>query len=262
MIAAICDAASPEFGATIAAANISCRFHASAAIPDFSRTSVYPSCHQKRVVEYDEWLLTDVLNKVTRRPWVFGIPKRLRIYYMYDRSLLGKLSKCAWNVASAFLKSAVPRDGAVPGASIAIQTYGDFINCNPHLHAIVTAGCFLPNGSFDGVPGFHAEDLEEAFQYEVLKMLEKEGKINDAVIENMLSWRHTGFHVHIGGRIWPEDETALGNLAKYIVRASFSQVRMLYIPAEKSSDGSAKVVYKKSTRSIRSAGLVCSLKNV
>ena len=74
-------------------------------------------------------------------------------------------------------------------------------------------------------------------------MLKKEGKINDAVIENMLSWRHTGFHVHIGARIWPEDETALGNLAKYIVRASFSQERMLYIPAEKSADGVAKVVY-------------------
>jgi hypothetical protein len=75
-------------------------------------------------------------------------------------------------------------------------------------------------------------------------MLKKEGKINDAIIDNMLSWRHTGFHVHIGARIWPEDETALVNLAKYIVRASFSQERMLYIPAEKSADGSAKVVYQ------------------
>ena len=55
------------------------------------------------------------------------------------------------------------------------------------MHAIVTDGCFLPDGSFADVPGFHAEDLEEAFQYEVLKMLKKEGKINDAVIENMLS---------------------------------------------------------------------------
>ncbi len=75
-------------------------------------------------------------------------------------------------------------------------------------------------------------------------MLKKEGKINDAVIENMLSWRHTGFHVHVGGRIRPEDENALGNLAKYIVRAGFSRERMLYIPAEKSADGSAKVVYQ------------------
>ena len=60
----------------------------------------------------------------------------------------------------------------------------------------------------------------------------------------MLSWRHTGFHVHVGARIWPEAETVLGNLAKYIVRASFSQERMLYISAEKSADGSAKVVYQ------------------
>ncbi len=202
-----------------------------------------PSCHQKRVVEYGEWLLTEVLKKVPHRHWVFSIPKRLRIYFIYDRSLLGKLSKCAWNVMSAFLKSAVPRDGAVPGASIAIQTYGDFLNPNPHLHAIATDGCFLPDNSFVGVPGFHAEDLEEAFQYEVLKMLKKEGKINDAIIENMLSWRHTGFSVHIGPRIWPEDETALGNLAKYIVRASFSQERMRYIPSDKSIDGTAKVIY-------------------
>ncbi len=80
--------------------------------------------------------MTDVLKKVPRRHWVFSIPKRLRIYFMYDRSLLGKPNKCAWNVASAFLKSAVPRDGAVPGASIAIRTYGDFLNFNPHFQSI------------------------------------------------------------------------------------------------------------------------------
>ncbi len=105
--------------------------------------------------------MTDVLKKVPRRRRVFGIPKRLRIYFMHDRSLLGKPSKCAWNVASAFLKSAVPRDGAVPGASFAIHAWGDFPDLNPHPRAIVA------DGSFAGVPGFHAEDLEEAFQYEV-----------------------------------------------------------------------------------------------
>ncbi len=35
-------------------------------------------------------------------------------------------------------------------------------------------------------------------------MLKKEGKITDTVIENMLSWRHSGFHVYIGGRIFSE----------------------------------------------------------
>ena len=71
----------------------------------------------------------------------------------------------------------------------------------------------------------------------------QEKKSNDAIIENMTSWRHTEFHVHVGARIFPEDEIDLGNLAKYIFRASFFQERMLWIPAEKSADGSAKVVY-------------------
>ena len=53
-----------------------------------------PSCHQKRVVEYGEWLITNVLKHVPHRQWVFSIPKRLRIYFMYDRKLLAKLSKC------------------------------------------------------------------------------------------------------------------------------------------------------------------------
>ncbi len=107
----------------------------------WKRRHFCPSCHRKRVVEYGEWLLTEVLKKVPRRHWVFGIPKRLRIYFMYDRALLGKPSACAWNVTSAFLKSAVPNDGAVPGASIAIRNRGDFPDFNPHLHAV--SGVFL-----------------------------------------------------------------------------------------------------------------------
>ncbi len=91
------------------------------------------------------------------------------------------------------------------------------------MHAITTDGCFLDDGSFNVAPGFMLEDLEEIFQYEVLKMLKKEGKINDAVIENMLSWRHSGFNVYIGDRIYPSDKTGLGNLARYIIRACFSQ---------------------------------------
>jgi hypothetical protein len=109
----------------------------------------------------------------------------------------------------------------------------------------------MDDDSFQMAPGSILEDLEEAFQYEVLKMLKKEGKINDAVIENMLSWHHTGFHVYIGDRIYPDDKTGLGNLANYIIRACFSQERMIYIPAEESTDGIAKVVYTSKDRKSR-----------
>ncbi len=124
-----------------------------------------------------------------------------------------------------------------------VYTYGDFLNFNPHLHAIVSDGCFLKDDSFQATPTFMLKNVEEAFQYEVLKMLKKEGKINDAVIENMLSWHHSGFNVYIGNKIESDDKTGLGKLAKYIIRACFSQERLIYIPEEKSDDGVAKIIY-------------------
>lgn len=49
----------------------------------------------------------------------------------------------------------------------------------------------------------------------------------------MLStWRHSGFNVFCGNRILPKDETAMENLARYIIRASFSQERMRYLEHE------------------------------
>jgi hypothetical protein len=30
------------------------------------------------------------------------------------------------------------------------------------------------------------------------------------------SWRHSGFNVHCGERIWHDDETAMENIARYI----------------------------------------------
>ncbi len=41
------------------------------------------------------------------------------------------LSKCAWKVLSMYLKQGIADDGAAPGAVIAVQTFGDFLNFNP-----------------------------------------------------------------------------------------------------------------------------------
>ena len=58
-----------------------------------------------------------------------------------------------------------------------------------------------------------------------------------------LSWNHSGFHVYIGERIRLDDEQGLENLARYTIRACFSQERMIYIPDAESADGAKKVVY-------------------
>ncbi len=109
---------------------------------------------------------------------------------------------------------------------------------------LATDGCFYGNGSFKACPTPQAKDLEEPFRYEVFKMLKAEGKITDVVIENMMNWHHSGFNVYCGNAIWPHNEEGLENLARYIIRASFSQERMTYVAAQDSLDGIAKVIYE------------------
>ena len=75
-------------------------------------------------------------------------------------------------------------------------------------------------------------------------MLKAEGKITDSVIENMLNWHHSGFNVYCGNAIWPHNQEGLESLARYIIRASFSQERMTYIAAKDSSDRLATVIYQ------------------
>ena len=197
------------------------------AIKHLSNDHFCPSCHQKRVVEFGEWLCIDVLKKVPHRHFVFSLPKILRRYFLYDRKLLADLSRCAGESLKVFLQEAVPENDPIPGAVIAMQTFGDFLVFNPHAHILVTDGCFYGNkGMFRVAPPLELKKLEAIFRHKVLRMLLSKGKIAKEMIAMLSTWRHSGFHVFCGNRISPDDEAAMENLARYIIRASFSQERM------------------------------------
>ena len=69
-------------------------------------------------------------------------------------------------------------------------------------------------------------------------MLLAKGKITRDLIDMLSNWRHSGFQVFCGQRLFPQDETAMENLARYILRASFSQERMQYL------EETSRVVYR------------------
>jgi hypothetical protein len=52
------------------------------------------------------------------------------------------------------------------------------------------------------------------------------------MIALLSTWKYSGFHVFCGNRISPDDEAAMENLARYIIRASLSQERMQYLDQE------------------------------
>jgi len=62
-----------------------------------------------------------------------------------------------------FFREAVQEEGAVPGAVVAIHSFGDFLGWHPHLHVLCTDGCFCGNGMFRVAPLFELKHLEEIF---------------------------------------------------------------------------------------------------
>jgi hypothetical protein len=90
---------------------------------------------------------------------------------------------------------------------------------------------------FRVAPPLELKKLEAIFRHKVFKMLLKKGKITEEMIRMLSAWKHSGFNIFCGNRIAPKDETAMENLARYIIRASFSQQRMQYLDQE------GKVIY-------------------
>ncbi|MBI5407008.1 MAG: transposase [Nitrospirae bacterium] len=118
--------------------------------------SFCPSCHAKRSVVFAECVCDEVLEPVTHRHYVFSIPKILRTYFRYNRKLLGRLSRCAYETVKEMMQAAgLPlRDSnatgsgdnaAVPWMIAAIQTFGSDIDWHPHLHCLVINGAFTPD---------------------------------------------------------------------------------------------------------------------
>jgi hypothetical protein len=142
-------------------------------------------------------------------------------------------------VLSAYYKNAVNKNGVAPAAICSIQTFGDMLGFNPHLHILAVDGCFKENGTFyAAAEDLDASILEPLFRHKILSMLKKRGLITERVIELIHSWRHSGFNVYCSERIYPRFAQSMENLARYIIRASFSQERLSYLSE------SSRVIYK------------------
>ena len=176
-----------------------------------------PSCHAKRAALWAEWLATEVLAAVPHHQWVFTIPKRLRRFFLYDRRLLGDLSRCAWNTVRDLYRAGVRRRRGVPGMVVSIQTYGDLANWQPHLHGLVSAGLLDGDGAFlplDLPPGPVAEEM---FRRRVIRMLLERDRLDEPTAAGLLSWNHSGFSVHHQVRVTADDHEGCERLCRYLL---------------------------------------------
>ena len=120
----------------------------------------------------------------------------------------------------------------------AIQTFGDLIHWHPHIHALVSEGVFLADGTFVPLHKLASEPFLKLWEKEVFKLLLTEGKITDEIVANIRSWQHSGFSVNQSVRVEPKDTEGLQRLIQYFLRCPFSQARMIEVTGE------GKVIYK------------------
>jgi hypothetical protein len=185
---------------------------------------ICPSCHVKRELIWAEWAADELLEDVPHRQVVLTIPKRLRPYFRYERALLGELAGCAWRALRLWVLAHFEHEAAVPGAVGFIQTAGELLNWHPHVHLLVSDGVFDRDGTFERFTFFDTHLMERLFRAEVLRLLRGKGLISQEVVDNLLSWRHSGFSVH--GDVKVPDREAAARLGRYMIRCPVVLERM------------------------------------
>jgi hypothetical protein len=189
-----------------------------------------PSCHQKRVLAYGDWVEASVLREVPHRQYVFTVPKLIRPFFAYRRSLLGEFCRLIGRALTEAYAAACPQ--ARPGFILFVQTFGDLVNFNPHVHALVADGVFEASGRFVPLPPVPEALLAERLRREVLRHLVRKEVLPFALADQMLSWRHSGFSVHNQVRVAANDAEGRKSLAGYMLRAPFSLEKTSYDAAK------------------------------
>ncbi len=137
----------------------------------------------------------------------------------------------SWEAIKDYLQAGAFAPDLTPAAVISTQSFGDFPDkFHPHLHMLCADGLFTDEGDFVLAARFNGNELKDIFRHKMLKMLLAKGKITQERIAMMEQWTHSGFNVYCGPPIIPDDTGAMETLAAYIIRASFSQKRMDYLP--------------------------------
>jgi hypothetical protein len=180
------------------------------------KRGICPSCGAKRAVKFAEHLHSEILQDVPYRHIVFSIPKRLRPYFRYDRKLCHILFTAAWRS----LEEHSGVEGAELGLVLTLQTAGEALNWNPHLHGMLADRIFSAGGSFQAFSEINQAVIQERFCELVLSEFAQRELITDDVMSQILSQEYTGFSFWTGDPFTGEQSEKF--VARYIERSPLS----------------------------------------
>jgi len=193
------------------------------------KTRFCPSCHAKKLTLWSDRLVEELLEPVPHRMFTLTVPKRIRPFFLWERKLLGLLARCAAETIRSFYRHLLQEPDGKTGIVTSIQTFGNqAANYHPHIHCLAADGLFTSGGTFRSPSFFSPVDISDLFRREVLETFVEQELIPQEVADNMLSWPHSGFNVHIGPRLHPGDGDTLEATLRYTARTCISLQRLHY----------------------------------
>ncbi len=211
------------------------------------RRCLCPSCDAKRAYIFAEHLEENILFKLPHRHGVFTIPKRLRPYFKFNRSLNKYLYKAAWQSWSELVAEQCP-DGKT-GAIMALHTAGDLLAFHPHIHSVLLDGAILPDGTFKQVD-IDSDLLQRKFADKIFASLLAEELLDDDTVQSMRDWPHSGFNAFLGEPILPTDTEQRLFTARYLKKCPISNKR-LSITQEQGTTTVKYTAYRDGTKESR-----------
>ena len=143
--------------------------------------------------------------------------------------MLSGLCLCGKKALVKYFKAATGSE-IIPGIIAIIQTFGSRINAHPHLHFLISEGGSDRKGCFHSVSHFNDDLLQKLFTREVFSLLVHKQLINLTLVQKILHWKHTGFHVHSKVRATSKQEAE--RVGKYMIRPILSLKRLSFDEAQ------------------------------
>ena len=197
------------------------------------------SCDSKRGVIFAEHVVENILYTDTPHSHiVFTIPKRLRVYFKYNRKLLKYLFTSAWEALKEICLSGTV-EGSVCGAIMTLHTAGKYLNYHPHIHVLFLNAVVGLEGIVEKQLSMLSVELEKLFSNKLFIYLERAGVLESEIIRAIKQWPHSGFNIWIGeSKTVDNDKEDMLYLARYLKK---STIQLENIEVDESSQ---KVLYK------------------
>jgi hypothetical protein len=186
-----------------------------------------PSCQARRAEEWAMWFADNLSEPANHHQIVFTIPKMLRSYFRFNRKLMTDLSRAANRAVVRFIQQTAGKE-ITPAMVVVKHTHGEGVRFHPHLHTLPAAGGWDKERVWHTLPAWNQSALRELFQIEVFRFLREKELLPKKRMEMILSWRHSGFNVHISEPIQAGDKAALTRVARYMLRSPVVISRLSY----------------------------------